>query len=304
MIKKLRKAGILLGAALLMPCFASGQVLESMPDSGRSAGPVAGGVVLERAAHLGATLSGSAGLITMPTPDYQNERSWGLSYKTSNAKNDLNINSTIVEVSKDENIVGVRYNARPNLEVSLNSLSYERSSTPALTGLDVNNDHLALGMKYTAKFDKNDFCMGFNFAPMSAKELNLADLEQIENMRNVYFTMSENITESFTGYFNLSSAFTKNQEIDFGNGVKQQINRKDIVIGGLGLEYQVAKGASVFGEAKFGNYRDFDYFRNDSVRHRIHAGARVGVENIQLELMGLNVTEDNPTFVLGGSVGF
>lgn len=304
-MKKITRAGVLLGAAMLFPCIAGAQVLEALPDArGKAAGPVSGKVVMERAAHLGATMSGAAGLITMPTPDYQKEGTIAASFKTSNSESDLYINNARVEVSKDEYIASLRYNARPNLEVSLNNLRYERSSTPALTGLDVERDHLAVGLKYTAKHDKNDFCVGFNFAPMSAKDLNLADIEQIENMRNVYFTMAENIADKFTGYFNVSSVFTKNQEIDFGNGVKQKINRKDILIGGLGLEYQVAEAATIFGEAKFGNYRDFDYFREDSVRHRIHAGARVGVENVQLELMGLNVTEDNPTFVLGGSIGF
>ncbi|HNX78051.1 MAG TPA: hypothetical protein PKM56_20415, partial [Candidatus Rifleibacterium sp.] len=162
----------------------------------------------------------------------------------------------------------------------------------------------ALGMKYTARQNETDFCVGFNFAPMSAKELNLADIEQIENLRQVYLTMSEKIRPNFTGFLNLATVFTKNQEIDFGNGMVQKFNRKDIILGGLGLEYKIAGSASVFGEAKFGNYRDFDYFKNDSVRHRIHAGARVGSENAQLELIGLNVTDADPTFVIGGSVGF
>lgn len=146
--------------------------------------------------------------------------------------------------------------------------------------------------------------MGFNFAPMTAKEMNMADIEQIENLRNVYLTMAETITSNFTGYMNLSSVFTNNQKIDFGNGVIQKVNRKDILLGGIGLEYKIADSATVFGEAKFGNYRDFDYFKKDSVRHRINAGARVGSENAALELMGLNVTDGDPTFVIGGSLGF
>lgn len=304
MIKSLTKTGIVLGMALMMPCLAGAQVLEALPDSGEMAGPVSGKAVIERAGGPGTTLSGSAGLITIPSPGYIKEHSVGVSLKTSTVKNDLGVGGKIYSVEKDEYLTGIRYNARPNLELSINNLRYERSSKPQLTGIDTDKNHLAAGMKYTAKQDENDFCIGFNFAPMSAKEMNLADIEQIENMRQVYFTMAEKISDNFTGFMNLASVFTNNQEIDLGNGVTQKINRKDIIMGGIGMEYRLAKGASIFGEAKFGNYRDFDYFKKDSVRHRIHAGARVGSENAQLELIGLNVTDGDPTFVIGGSVGF
>jgi hypothetical protein len=149
---------------------------------------------------------------------------------------------------------------------------------------------------------EHDICLGFNFTPMSAEELNLADIEQIETLRNVYVTMSEKIGTNLNGYLGLSSAFTKKQQIDFGNGIVQKINRKDMLISSVGLEYNLSDAASIFGEAKFGNYRDI--FKEDSVRHRIHAGIRFGVKNLQLEMMALNVTEDNPTTVFGGSIGF
>ncbi len=304
MIYNLRKTGIALGIAVLLPCMVNGQVLEALPDSGETAGPVGGKTVVERPGGPGTTLSGSAGLITIPTPGYRKEHTVGVAFKTSNTTGDMLVAGKSYRVEKDENIIGVRYNAASNLELSVNNLHYERSSDPVLTGIDTKKDHPAFGMKYTATNDQNDFCFGFNFAPMSAKEMNLADIEQIENMRQVYFTMAEKIRTNFTGYMNLSSVFTQNQKIDFGTGITQKINRKDILLGGIGLEYKLGDSASIFGEAKFGNYRDFDYFKDDSVRHRIHAGARVGTENAQLELIGLNVTDGDPTFVIGGSLGF
>jgi len=304
MIKQIKKAGIVLGVAMLLPCLANGQVLEALPDSGETAGPVGGKMVVEATGGPGTTLFGSVGLATIAVPGYKKEHTVGVSYKTSNTTGDMSIGGKNYRVEKDEKLTGIRYNVKPNLELSVNNLHYERSSDPALSGVDTDKDHPALGMKYTARQNETDFCIGFNFAPMSAKELNLADIEQIENLRQVYLTMSEKIRPNFTGFLNLATVFTKNQEIDFGNGMVQKFNRKDIILGGLGLEYKIAGSASVFGEAKFGNYRDFDYFKNDSVRHRIHAGARVGSENAQLELIGLNVTDADPTFVIGGSVGF
>lgn len=287
---------------------AVGQVLEALPDSHeRSTGRNSKVVKEEAVEHArvgGTTMSGNTGLVTIPIPARKKEHTAGASFKFNNTTGDLLVNGTNVRIEKDEYVYGVRYNARPNLEISLSNLHYERSSNPVLAGVDTDKDHVAAGMKYTTNIDEKEFCMGFNFAPMSAKEMNMADIEQIESLRNVYLTMAETISSNFTGYMNISSVFTNNQKIDFGNGVIQKVNRKDILLGGIGLEYKIADSATVFGEAKFGNYRDFDYFKKDSVRHRIHAGARVGSENAALELMGLNVTDGDPTFVIGGSLGF
>jgi len=291
-------------AWLLLPGLVTGQVLEALPDDENTVKARHQVVSEESGSISGTTLSGNTGLITIPIPARKKEKTAGASFKFNNVKNDLMVNGAKIKVEKDEYIYGVRYNARPNLEISLNNLRYERTSDPAMAGLNSTRDHVSGGMKYTTNIDEKQFCMGFNFAPMSAKEMNMADIEQIESLRNVYFTMAESITSNFTGYMNLSSVFTNNQKIDFGNGVIQKVNRKDILLGGIGLEYKIADSASVFGEAKFGNYRDFDYFKKDSVRHRIHAGARVGSENAALELMGLNVTDGDPTFVIGGSLGF
>ncbi|EKD81049.1 MAG: hypothetical protein ACD_39C02008G0001 [uncultured bacterium] len=171
-----------------------------------------------------------------------------------------------------------------------------------MTGLNFEEDHYSFGMKYSAPFEDKQMCMGFNFAPMSAEELNLADIEQIENLRNVYLTVSEKLTDKFTGHLNLTSAFTKKQKIDFGNGIIRELNRKDIFIGALGLDYQFGEYATLFGECRIGNYRDI--FTDESVRYRLHAGMRFGSNAFQLEVMGLNLTEDLPVLVVGGSLGF
>ena len=298
MMNKLKKVGACLGMALLMPCLAGAQMLEVVPESNNTA------VTAAKPSQRGTTMTGSTGLLTIATPDFQDERQYGFSFKYSNSESNLNINNTKVDVEKDEYLVAIRYHAKPNLELSLSDLSYDRSSSPTLNGIDVKKDHFALGMKYSTNQDEKAICFGFNFSPMTAEDLNLADIEQIENLRNVYCTMAEEITPDLNGYLNLSYAFTKKQKIDFGNGVVKQVNRKDILVGAVGLEYKFTEYASVFSEAKFGNYRDFDYFRTDSVRHRIHAGARYNFENSQLEISALNITEDNPTIIIGGSIGY
>lgn len=296
--------------SLFLTCHASGQVLEALPDTGvesfrtetiiRTTHSDEAGAS-DRAPHLGATLSGSSGLISIPTPDFQTRKA-AFSYRKGYVKSSIFSNNKKINLEKDEFFASLRANIKPNLEVSASRLKYIRASNPTINGLNFEKDHYGFGLKYSTHLAEHDMCIGFNFTPMTAEELNLADIEQIENLRNAYITMSEKIGENFFGYLGLSAAFTKKQTIDFGGGFVQKLNRKEMVIGSVGLEYQLGQSAAVFGEAKFGNYRDI--FKQDSVRHRIHGGFRAGLDNFQLELMALNVTEKNPTMVFGGSLGF
>lgn len=293
MIKKVKKLGVLLGAALLIPCFVSGQVLEVIPDEMKP--------VIERTPHIGSCYTGSSGLATIPTPDFQKTKA-GVSFKSGTNKQDIMVNGAKTEIEKEESTTSVRFNLSPHVEFSANQLKYERTSKPFVTGLNFKEDTVAFGMKYSAHHGDKDLCMGFTFAPMSAEELNLADIEQIENLRNAYLTISEKVSNHMTGFLNLTSAFTKKQKIDFGNGVIKELNRKDILIGAFGLEYNIAETASIFCEYKVGNYRDI--FSQDSVRHRLHGGLRIGTKNLQAEIIGMNLSESNPTMVFGGSLAY
>lgn len=283
---------------LLSSISASGQVLEVVPDEVEAAPKI------ERVAHIGSCYTGSSGLVTIPTPDFQDTKV-AFTYKAGTWEQDINLANNKVELDKDEYLAGIRLNLSPHVELSVSQLNYERKTDPVTAktqNLNYKEDATSFGMKYSAHHGAKDICLGFTFAPMSAQELNLADIEQIENLRNAYMTVSESINEQTSGYLHLASVFTKKQEIDFGNGIVQKVNRKDILIGGLGLEYSFANYFAVFGEYKVGNYRDI--FTKDSVRHRFHAGIRLGSKNIQAELTGMNLSEDNPTMVFGGTLAF
>ena len=294
-----KKTALFFAMLWLMQTPSQAQVLESVPvTQGKN---VSVAEPIEQTGMRGTTMSGTSGLVSMPTPDFA-EQGVNISYKSNTSDSDIVVNSTRVDLEKDEEFIGVRAKINQNLEVSVGQLSYDRSSNPLMTGLNFSEDHYSFGAKYSAPLDDKQMCMGFTFAPMTAEELNLADIEQIEGLRNVYLTISEKINENLTGHMNLTSAFTKKQEIDFGNGVTRKLDRKDIIIGALGLDYQFGDYASLFGEVRVGNYRDI--FNDESVRYRLHAGMRFGSDAFQLEVMGLNLTEELPVLVVGGSLGF
>jgi hypothetical protein len=292
---KLIKTILILGATIFCCNSLSAQVLEKVPDT-RSK-KVATDAAAEQTRVRGTTMSGSSGLVTMPTPDFA-ARSANISYKMNSSEGRY----VQYKLEKDEEFVGIRGKVNENLELTIGQLSYERRSNPLATGLNFKEDHVSVGMKYSAPLDDKQMCMGFSFAPMSAKELNLADIEQLEALRNIYLTISETINDSLTGYMNLTSVFTKKQTIEYASGITREINRKDILIGALGLNYQFGDYTSLFGELRVGNYRDI--FKEDSVRYRLHCGMRFGNDAFQLEVMGLNMTEDKPVLVFGGSIGF
>ena len=287
------KQTCLLALIAFWPAISNAQVLEVVPDQMKP--------VVERTAHAGSCYTGSSGLVTIPTPDFQKTKV-AFSYKTGFREQYLNVNGTKTKLQKGENTASMRINLDDNLEFSVNHLKYERRTKPKTLALNHIDDTVAFGMKYSAHHGDKDMCMGFTFAPMTAEELNQADIEQIENLRNAYLTISETVADNTTGYLNLTSAFTKKQEINFGNGLVQKVDRKDILIGGFGLEYSFAETASIFCEYKVGNYRDI--FKENSARHRVNAGLRLGTENIQAEILGMNISEDNPTMVVGGSLAF
>lgn len=302
MKSKITNIAILLALLWLPPTIARSQVLESVPDVKRRADAIEEATpTVVPTGVLGTTMSGTSGLVSIPTPDYA-EDGIHLSYKGNSSKSSIFAGNQQVNLDKDEQFIGVRAKINRHLEVSAGQLSYDRSSNPVMTGLNFDRKHYSVGMKYSAPFEDKQMCMGFTFTPMSAKDLNLADIEQIENLRNIYLTVSEKVNENFTGYMNVTSAFTKKQEIDFGNGVTRKLNRKDIFVGALGLDYRFGEYTTAFAECRFGNYRDI--FNEDSVRYRLHAGVRFGSEAFQFEVMGLNLSEDDPVLVLGSSLGF
>jgi len=254
-----------------------------------------------KATHLGTTLSGSSGLLTIPTPDFQEDRQVSLTYTGGISKGDLTLGTGSYRISKDEHFTGLAWNVKPNLELTAMNLRYERSSDPALAGLNYREDATTFGMKYSTQNGDQDFCMGFSYAPMSAAQLNNADLMQVETLRNAYMTVTEEIASGFYGHLNLKESFTDKQKIDLGNGQTFKMNPKQFLVSGIGLEYVLKDAASIFCEGKFYNYRDL--FREGSDQFSFNAGLRFGLRNIQLEVLGFSLNQ-NPVTYLGGSVGF
>lgn len=250
------------------------------------------------AEQTGVTLAGSTGLVTIPTPDFASaSRSIAFKYNVSDGS--IFYNNSRVELSKDEMVLSARAKLDAEVEVSLVHLSYDRRSIAQLTG---SARHYGLGVKYSPKNEANDMCVGFNFAPMTTSESILADVEQIESLRNVYVTVGEALSARVSGYLNVAAAFAGRQKIEFSDGTRRDVTRNDIYTATLAFACHLRNSLELYTEFKIGHYRNL--LTGDSVRYRMHAGLRTGNEKYNLELTGFNVNENDPTLGLGVNMNF
>lgn len=290
----------LLVTAFLVPLFAQSLPAQILEVDGEEVGKI-----IERPIHNGTCLSGARGLATIATPDwYDQDRKDSrtlVSFKGGSYKRDAIVQNGKYRMAKNEQYVSVVHNFDAKLEFSVNHLNYRRSSNPTLDGLNYREDSTAFGLKYSADHGKQGFAMGFNFAPMTATELNLADLQQIEYLRNVYLTISEDITPNLHGYINVKTCATRDQDVKLNDGTSFRVTRKDFLVSALALELDNGKGSAVFFESQFFNYRDL--MTLNAARYSINGGLRFGAQNMNIELLALSLNQD-PRALAGVNIGF
>ncbi|HOY66959.1 MAG TPA: hypothetical protein PLP29_08720 [Candidatus Ozemobacteraceae bacterium] len=288
--------------ALSFPVSLSAQILDSVPDyEGQEIGASECDVRETDVARTGMCLSGTSGLMAVPTPDFQKDRKVLMSYKGGVSERTLATTAGDFDLEKNERWISAAYSVKPNLEISVNHLDYERSSSPFLANLNYREDATGFGMKYSTHIASQDLCFGGVFAPMEASEINAADLVQIEYLRSVYLTMGESLTDTLKGYLNLKHCFTDDQTVNLPFGRKLEFDRKEFLVSAIALEYAPTKSFSLMLESQFMNYRDF--FTDGGDRVSMNVGIRGGSDALQGEVMVLSLNDD-PDVRFGVNVGF
>lgn len=246
----------------------------------------------------GATLSGVSGLLTMATPDSR-PTGYGFAAKINQARGSASFEGRPIDLEKDEAIFSGRWKYDEEIELALVYLSYDRVSLPELSG---SARHTGVGVKVTPKDGEKDFCYGFNYTPMNTFESMLADIEQIESLRNVYATFADTLSANMTGYLNISAAFAGRQKIIFSDGSRRDVDRNDIYTGSIGLEWKLRSGFSAIAEWKIGHYREM--MAEDTVRYRVHGGLRFSGERYGIEISAYNLNDADPVLGAGGVMNF
>jgi len=251
--------------------------------------------------RTGMCLSGTSGLISVPTPDFQTNHTGGFSLKTGVTKRDVIVDNIKYDLEKNEHWMSAAYSLQPNLEVSVNHLSYDRSSAPYIGVLNYSEESTGFGMKYSTHVASQDLCIGGMFAPMSAVQINNADLVQIEHLRSVYLTLGEKLSEKLHGYLNLKHCFTNEQDIVFPSGRKLHYDKKEFLASAIALDYIPQKNVSIMLESQFLNYRDF--YNDSGDRVSLNAGVRGGSDTVQAEIFVTSINVE-PDVRFGLNFGF
>ena len=149
-MKKLTKIGLIMGAALFLPLMAEAQVLEAIPEDDdinfarhQDTYSNENNDALPEY-HLGSTMSGTSGLITIPTPDYNEKTQFIISGKGSKSDYKMNNNDQKIKHTKDESIVAIRYNPKPEFELSATNLHYKRTNDANIKELE-SDDNVTTG---------------------------------------------------------------------------------------------------------------------------------------------------------------
>lgn len=273
------------------------QILEALPDEV----PVRHNNLSSSPIMSGHTFSGATGLVTIPTANFQ-QTTVGISWKRCFDQNRIRVLSRDIITEKEERYYSIRYNPLKELELTFNKHSFNRTTVPEITSMNFSNRFFGFGAKYSFEHGEQDVAFGFTFTPMSASEMNSIDLQQLEAMRNLYLTFSEEVAKNLVGHLNVTHSFTRRQKVELSDGSSETIPRNNILHLCAGIEYHCVGLGNIFGEVRFGNYRDF--FENDSVRYTFNAGLRLGTDNLNGEILGLNLSGRYPTLVFGANMAY
>jgi len=292
---------------VLYPDCLLGQVLVELPDVQETN--------LERSSselkksnkalgNNGVTLGGQTGLLTFPVPSVMPKGTLKASYAHSVAKQDKNYSSGSYNMEKEESFYSLRYHIRPGVEFNWSYLDYERKSFPFNQALSGDRDLHAFGMMFSGTDEEQDFCLGFNFAPMSSKDMNFFEMKYIETGRNIFFTLKDRVSQKLDGYANISYAFTKEQKIDLGGGSTIEIEKEGVLYGGIGFEYRFSDLISCIAEAKVSDYKDFQYFDDDNLSYSFNAGLKFSLESISVYVSAYNLSSEKPHVLFGTQLAF
>ncbi|MBF0545683.1 MAG: hypothetical protein HQM08_14665 [Candidatus Riflebacteria bacterium] len=239
------------------------------------------------------TFQGCYGLLTVPTPNLGDERKLGVSFKSGYGKSNTTFGLNSYSLSKTENWQALTYRLNRDFELTANFLRYSRKTAPVS---DFNGSGFAngFGVKYTVPWQ--DLCFGFQWTPISANEIDKLDLFQLEHLRTIYVTATEDFRKNIFAFLNLKSCYTAKKEVEISSTEIQEIGQKNFLIGTLGLEYKESPKFSWICELECYNYRELLVKHPNSCAFNL--GYRRTNKDFQLELSGLDLLS-NPRAVLG-----
>jgi len=241
------------------------------------------------------TLDGVHGLLTMTRPTINASQTIAITSRLGRSSGNMSLGSSSYLLEKREWWTAVSWPVFPHLELTFNHLSTERTTSPHVRQMSGTMNPTSFGFAYT--LPRADFCFGGAFAAMSDAELDRADLSQIEHLRHVFLSVTEDLATDTYGYFQIKYAFTRNRLVD-ANGVVRPSSTNRFIVYGLGVELRPEGPVSLFGEAQWFDCGDLPV--QGGQRYTFNAGLRLRSKGFMTEFSGSGLTH-SPLLSVGVS---
>jgi len=244
----------------------------------------------------GITVDGRPGLLTMTVPVGTLTHRFEYALRYGLANGNVSIRGRDASQKKDEIWVSANARLHPNVLFVGTYLSTSRATSPSIAGIDGITGVLAGGVH--VEIPENNMAFGGSYADLSAANMQHLDLSQLEHLRHVYITVKDTIYNNIEGYLQIKQAYSQKYTAVFPDGRRRTIPLKRAIIGTLGAERAMKKGATVFGEAQIFDDSDFLYYGSD--HYAVNLGYRMKRSCYTLELAARSINQ-SPTWSLGVS---
>ncbi|OQA05380.1 MAG: hypothetical protein BWY66_02520 [bacterium ADurb.Bin374] len=244
----------------------------------------------------GITVDGRPGLLTMAVPVGTLTRKLEYTLRYGLGEGDVSIRGRDVTEKKDEIWLSANARLHPHVLFVATYLSTSRATTPSISGIDGITGVLAGG--FHVEVPENNMAFGGSYADLSAANMQHLDLAQLEHLRHVYITVTDKIYQDIQGYLQVKQALSQKYTAVFPDGRRKNIPMKRAIIGTLGAERAMKRGASLFGEAQIFDDSDFLYYGSD--HYAVNLGYRMKRSRYSVE-MAVRSINNSPTWYIGAA---
>ncbi len=244
----------------------------------------------------GITVDGRPGLLSMAIPVGTLTQRLAYTFRYGLGEGNVRIQEKKIREKKDEVWVSANARVHPNILFVLTHLSTSRATTPTISGIEGITGVVAGGVHI--EIPEKSMAIGGSYTDLSVPNMQHLDLSQLEHLRHVYITVADTIYNDIRGYLQVKQAFSQKYTAIFPNGSRKTIPMKRAIIGTLGAQRAMKKGATLFGEAQIFDDSDFLYYGSD--HYALNLGYRMQRSRYTIELAARSLNR-SPTWYLGVS---
>lgn len=232
--------------------------------------------------------------MAIPVGTFSNSLEYAFRYGMASGK--VNVRGRDIHEDKQEIWLSANARLHPNILFVVNHLSTSRDTSPLVSGVDGSSGVTAVG--FHVETPENSMAFGGSYADLSGGNMGTLDIAQLEHLRHIYITVSDDIYNDIKGYLQFKQAFSQKYTAVFPDGRRKVVPMKRAIVGTVGAVRTMKKGASLFGEAQYFDDEDFLYYGSD--HYSVNIGYRLQRSRYSMELAARSINQ-TPTWYLGVS---